>query len=315
MHCTSTTIASTAPVRTASSWWSMLPAGGTPLRMRDSFAVQQMPATLMPAAPDLLGQCDHLGLARRVDDHRREQRLVTVDEDVDAVFGQHAKVRRGADGLWRAVQDVLQVGGEHRAAPAAGECALHRAVEQRLVVLVGTGGGAVHRLDYLAVDAARHHAEFAPQVLALLGCSGDEDELPGLLPVLRERALGDLERQLVHVLARGVDTHVAGDLGQLDRVGDGSALDLTLGDREKREGGIAAVIGVRGGSRSDLAQEVARGDRLAGRSAHAAVVLADQAAGSHRAQLAAPAGRAGRARLDLARAGERRLDVLAPRRS
>ena len=51
MHWTSTTIASTAPVSTASSWWSMLPAGGTPLRMSDSLAVQQMPATLMPSAP------------------------------------------------------------------------------------------------------------------------------------------------------------------------------------------------------------------------------------------------------------------------
>ena len=51
MHCTSTTIASTAPVSIASSWWSMLPAGGTPLRMSDSLAVQQMPATLMPLAP------------------------------------------------------------------------------------------------------------------------------------------------------------------------------------------------------------------------------------------------------------------------
>ena len=51
MHCTSTTMASTAPVSTASSWWRKLPAGGMPKRMRISLAVQQMPARLMPSAP------------------------------------------------------------------------------------------------------------------------------------------------------------------------------------------------------------------------------------------------------------------------
>ena len=106
---------------------------------------------------DRLGELDHLGLARRVDDHRGEQRLVAVDEDVDLVLGEHAEVRLAADRLRRAVEDVLQVGREHRAAPAAGERALDRAVEQRLVVLVGAGVRAVHRLDDLAVDAARHH--------------------------------------------------------------------------------------------------------------------------------------------------------------
>ncbi len=51
MHWISTTIASTAPVRMASSCCRKLPASGTPWRMSVSFAVQQMPARLMPAAP------------------------------------------------------------------------------------------------------------------------------------------------------------------------------------------------------------------------------------------------------------------------
>jgi len=53
MHCTSTTIASTAPVRMASSCWRKLPAAGMPWRIRISLAVQQMPARLMPLAPAL----------------------------------------------------------------------------------------------------------------------------------------------------------------------------------------------------------------------------------------------------------------------
>ena len=51
MHWTSTTMASTAPVSTASSWCKKLPAGGMPKRISTSLAVQQMPARLMPAAP------------------------------------------------------------------------------------------------------------------------------------------------------------------------------------------------------------------------------------------------------------------------
>jgi hypothetical protein len=54
MHCTSTTIASTAPVRIASSWCRKLPADGMPSRTSVSLEVQQMPAMLRPAAPLLL---------------------------------------------------------------------------------------------------------------------------------------------------------------------------------------------------------------------------------------------------------------------
>ncbi len=51
MHCTSTTIASTAPVMIASSWCRKLPADGTPWRISVSLLVQQMPHRLMPLAP------------------------------------------------------------------------------------------------------------------------------------------------------------------------------------------------------------------------------------------------------------------------
>ena len=53
-HWMSTTMSSTAPVRMASSWWRLLPAGGTPRRIQISLAVQQMPPRVMPLAPLLL---------------------------------------------------------------------------------------------------------------------------------------------------------------------------------------------------------------------------------------------------------------------
>src|SRR5512142_1450927 len=51
MHWTSTIIASTAPVMTASSWFRSLPALGMPWRIMVSFDVQQTPTRLMPLAP------------------------------------------------------------------------------------------------------------------------------------------------------------------------------------------------------------------------------------------------------------------------
>ena len=120
MHCTSTTIASTAPVRTASSCWRKLPAIGMPCRIRISFAVQQMPPRLIPwrpspsparAAPGPRGDHDHL----------REGRLVAVDDDVDLVLLEDAEVEPGADRLGHAEEHVAEVGGDHRAAPAVGQ--------------------------------------------------------------------------------------------------------------------------------------------------------------------------------------------------
>ena len=50
-HCTSTTIASTAPVRMASSYCRKFPAAGMPCRIRISLAVQQIPERFTPSAP------------------------------------------------------------------------------------------------------------------------------------------------------------------------------------------------------------------------------------------------------------------------
>ena len=51
MHCTSTTMASQAPVRTTFSWFRKLPAMGMPWRMVTSLEVQHTPETVMPFAP------------------------------------------------------------------------------------------------------------------------------------------------------------------------------------------------------------------------------------------------------------------------
>ncbi len=100
MHCTSTMIASTAPVMTANSCCKKLPAMGTPWRMRISLPVQHMPTTLMPVAPLLLGQRQHIGVLRGSDDHLREGRLVAVGDDVDLVLLEHAQVGHLSGSEW-----------------------------------------------------------------------------------------------------------------------------------------------------------------------------------------------------------------------
>ena len=60
MHCTSTTMASHAPVRTTFSCVRKLLIG-MPWRMATSFAVQQTPQMLMPFRADALGKRDHFG--------------------------------------------------------------------------------------------------------------------------------------------------------------------------------------------------------------------------------------------------------------
>ena len=92
MHCTSTTIASTAPVRMRQFLVRKLPADGMPWRIRISLDVQQMPARLMPLAPLLLAYSISSGSCTAVTIISRERRLVAVDDDVDLVVLEDAQV-------------------------------------------------------------------------------------------------------------------------------------------------------------------------------------------------------------------------------
>ncbi len=92
MHCISTTMASTAPVATASSCCRKLPATGTPWRMSTSFPVQHMPATLIPVSPFLFGQLDKLRVGGCGHYHLREQGFMSVNYDIDLVRLQNAQI-------------------------------------------------------------------------------------------------------------------------------------------------------------------------------------------------------------------------------
>ena len=110
MHCTSTTMASQAPVSTTFSCCRKLPAMGMPWRMATSLAVQHTPADVDALGAHVLGQGDHLGILRVEHDHLRQRGVVAVDNDVDHVLLHDAEVGGGVHGLGGAEQDVGQLG-------------------------------------------------------------------------------------------------------------------------------------------------------------------------------------------------------------
>jgi len=121
----------------------------------------------------LLGVFEHLRRLGRGHDHLREDRLVAVDDDVDVIFLQDAEVGFGLQRRWSAEHDVLQVGGQHGAAPPVGQRSPGALLDDVFVVLVHPHVGAVHDIDHLAVDVAGHH--------------------PGLFPLLLQRLRGPLQ--------------------------------------------------------------------------------------------------------------------------
>jgi hypothetical protein len=101
------------------------------------------------------GVVDHFRFLGRGHDHLGEHRLMAVDDDVDVVFLHDAQVGFGLQRIGGAEEHVLQVGGQHGAAPAVGHGGAGALFDQVFVVLVHAHVGAVHDFDDFAVDVAR----------------------------------------------------------------------------------------------------------------------------------------------------------------
>ena len=259
-----------------------------------------------------LGLGDELGVARGLDQHGRERRLVAVDDDVDLVVLEHAEVDLADEGARRAEQDVADVGAQHGAAPAVGQGAAERGLEDVLGVQVHALVGAVHDLDDLTVDGARGDPQLAPLGLPLRRSPLGVDDVAVRLAELLEGLVGHVEGDLVDLAPLRGDAEVPGHGVQLLLVLDLVARGLTQGDGAQRHGHVAAVVGVGGHAGGHLAGEVARGDGAHVGAADAGLllgVLADEAAGAHRADAAAGAGLADGARLHGVRAAERGADA------
>ena len=270
----------------------------------------------MPSAPAALASAMSSGSRDGLDEHRRQRRLVAVHDDVDLVGLEHAEVDLGRERRRRAEEDVADVGAQHGAAPAVGQRAAQRRLEDVLGVEVDALVRAVHDLDDLAVDGARGEPQLAPLGLPLGGRALGVDDVAVRLAELLERDVGDVEGDLVDLAAAGGDAQVPGHGVQLLLVLDLVAGGLAGGDGAQRHRHVAAVVGVGGHAAGHLAGEVARGDGAHVGAADAGLllgVLADEAAGAHRADAAAGAGLADGAGLHGVRARERRVDARSPR--
>ena len=203
----------------------------------------------------LLGLGDELRVTRGLGDHLREDRLVAVDHDVDLVGLDGAQVCLRPQRLGAAEDDVLDVGGDHGAAPAVRQGTAHALLHEADAVGVDSHVGLVERRDDLAVDAARDQTVLAPELLALLRCAGYVGELAVLLAELGQRRLADLLGERPRVLALGVNAEVLGHLPELLLVFD-SIVAVALGGLQQRVGGGATVVRVSRAANRDLPQEV-----------------------------------------------------------
>jgi hypothetical protein len=109
-----------------------------------------------------LGVFDDFRLLAHGHDHLGEDRLVAVDDDVDMVFFHDAQVGFGLQRIGGAEKHVLQVRGQHGAAPAVRQGGAGALLHQVFVVLVHAHVGAVHDFDDFTVDIARNHTGFFP---------------------------------------------------------------------------------------------------------------------------------------------------------
>ena len=143
-----------------------------------------------------LGVGDQLGVLDRGHDHLGEGRFVAVDDDVDLLLFQAAEVDLTDLGAGGAEEDVGDVGRPHGAAPAVGQRGADRCQQDVAGVLVVAHVRAVEDFHDLAVDAARGHALFLPDRLALGRRGGEVAQLAALLAELADRLVRHVQGHL-----------------------------------------------------------------------------------------------------------------------
>ena len=229
---------------------------------------------------------------------------MAVDDDVDHILLHNADVGRSVHGLRRAKHDVGEFGAHHGAAPAVGQAAAEGLADQ------GFGqGGAAHMGHMqsgrnLAVDGARLDLRLVPQLLRVLRSALQEALHAEGLAVFHQADLGHLVRQLIDVLAFGLDAPLMRDADELLGV-----LDLIVAAFLRLMQGVhdlTAVVRVGGSAAGGELQEVSADDAVHVAAADAARALRRDTAGAHSADAAAGAG--------LTEAAVRRLilDALLP---
>ena len=207
---------------------------------------------------------------------------MAVHYDVDLIGLQDAQVGLGEGRGWGPEHDILQLGGDHGAAPAVGQAGSQALKDEVDRVVIHAYVGAVHDLHYLPIDAARIYAQLLPQLHPLGWRATGELDGALLLAELGHDGIGESDLA-VHPVLLHQPLHL------------GLVLDLIAGGLACREqlegmGHIPGMVGVGGGSGGDHAQEVTGHDDIRRGSADAfAGALSEgiYAAGAHVAVAAA----------------------------
>src|SRR5450830_790792 len=290
-------MASTAPVIMASSCWSTFPAIGMPCRESISFAVQQMPAMLIPLAPfsSAFLIISSLWLASRIISDRMgswpcTMMLTCSSESTPRFILAFKGVGVPNRISWSSVPTME---------PPQPSASAHREPCRRIFFhfLVDADRGAVHRFHDLAVDTAWEYSQLAPDLLAGLGRPPGELQLAFLVAEHSQAGLAHLERDLLDRAVFDLYPQVRGDLQQLYAVLDLVPLSLALGREYQGVCDRPAVVRVCRCPRCDHAHEVPRRHHLGGRAADASLLRIallfgrGEAARSHAAVLATDSAR------------------------
>ena len=162
-------------------------------------------------------------------------------------------------------------------------------------ILVVTHVGAVQRFDHLAVDAARYHALFLPELHALLGSPIDRNDGTALLAELREVEVGEIVGDLLRSTVLDRDVVHGGDIVQFGDIANLIAFGFAIRDGLEGESHVASVVRVRGRPGRDGSNEVAGLDGVYRGATNPGLAVLGHPAGTHAAHVAAHTHRADRA--------------------
>ncbi|OPY00686.1 MAG: hypothetical protein A4E61_01902 [Syntrophorhabdus sp. PtaB.Bin184] len=174
--------------------------------------------------PDLLCKLPDTRIMARGHKHLGQERLMTVDHDIDVVLLQDTEIDGTKHRDRGAEHDVLELRGYHRTAPAISDRRTRGLLEDVPVVLIDTHVGPVHDLHYLAVYAARQDPEFPPDLLSAQWRLSRVKEFAALLAELVKCLFAEFYGYVLYVTFLYIDTEIEGDLEKLYLVLDGKTL-------------------------------------------------------------------------------------------
>ena len=106
-----------------------------------------------PRCAGLFRICLHCGIACGDGQHLRQFRLMAMDDDIDRIFPEHAEVGLAPHGRGSAEEDIRNLCGDTRPAPAVGQGRAEGLEKDIPVIMIHAHMRAVERFDDHPVNA------------------------------------------------------------------------------------------------------------------------------------------------------------------